>query len=340
MKWKSPIMPRGVVLDDTSSTHEYGKFIIEPLERGYGLTLGTALRRMLLSSIQGLAVTWVKFDKVLHEFSFVDGVKEDVTEIILNLKELVLKSTIKEDQFVLHLDVQTPGSIRAKDIQPQGGIEVVNPDLHIATLGEKARLQMEIGVGSGRGYVPIDAKPKDHTKATIGVIPVDALFSPVRKVNFKVENTRIGQRTDFDRLTVEIWTNGSISPEDALAHAAKVLKDHLLLFIRIEEDYEEEKKQEIDEEKERIRLQLRRPVDELELSVRSSNCLQAANIKYLGDLVQRTEAEMLKYRNFGRKSLSEISKILEELNLSFGMNLNEYFTDDELRDFNIRRSNS
>ncbi len=333
MKWKSPLMPEGVIIDSATATKEYGKFTIQPLERGYGLTIGTALRRMLLSSIQGVAISWIKIESVLHEFSYVQGVKEDTTEIILNLKEIVLKSTSKDDTYVLHLDKTGPGVAKAGDIMFPLGIEVLNPDAPIATLDENGRLKMEMGVSSGRGYV---AAEQGKEAKIIGVIPIDAFFSPVRRVNFTISSTRIGQRTDFDQLNIEVWTNGSITPEDALAHAAKVLKDHLLQFIKIEEDYEEDKKQEVDEEKERIRTQLRRSVDELELSVRSSNCLQAANIRSLGDLVQRTESEMLKYRNFGRKSLSEIGKILEELNLSFGMNLNEYFTDDELREFNLK----
>lgn len=331
MKWKSPLMPSGVEIDSTSATKEYGQFTIQPLERGYGLTIGTALRRMLLSSIQGVAINWVKIDGVLHEFSFVEGVKEDSTEIILNLKNVVFKSISKDENYVLHIDEKGPGSVTAGQMQLPPGIQVLNPDAHIATLGDNCRLKIEVGVTTGRGYLPAE-QSKDSK--VIGVIPVDSFFSPVRKVNFKVNNTRIGQRTDYDQLIVEVWTNGSISPEDSLAHAAKVLKDHLLLFIKVEEEYEQEKKQEVDEEKERIRAQLRRSVDELELSVRSSNCLQAANIRTLGDLVQKSESEMLKYRNFGRKSLSEIGNILEELNLSFGMDLKEYFSDDELKEFN------
>lgn len=334
MKWKSPLMPKNIQKDDEANTNTYGRFILEPLERGYGLTIGAALRRMLLSSIQGVAVTWVKIEGVLHEFSFVEGVKEDTTDIILNLKNLVLKSTSKDDHYVLTIDHSVAGDVTAGDIHLPPGIEILNPELKIATLGENARLQMEIGVGSGRGYVSIEDQ-KEHK--TIGLIPIDAFFSPVRRVNFKVRNTRMGQRTDYDQLTLEIWTNGAIYPDDALAHSAKILKDHLVLLISVEEDYEEEKKQEVDEEKEHIRQQLRRSVDELELSVRSSNCLQAANIRILGDLVQRTEAEMLKYRNFGRKSLSEISNILDELSLSFGMDLGLYFTDAELTELNITK---
>ena len=334
MKWKSPLMPKGVQKDDTVNTDTYGRFIIEPLERGYGQTLGIALRRMLLSSIQGVAVVWVKIEGVLHEFSHIEGVKEDTTEIILNLKKLVMKSVSKEDVYTLQIDKTGPGEVLAKDLNLPSGLEILNPEQKIATLSDNARFLLEMGVGSGRGYIPMESVLENKT---IGLIPVDAFFSPVKRVNFKVKNTRIGQRTDYDQLELEIWTNGAIVPEDSLAHAAKILKDHLLLLISFEEEYEEEKKQEVDEEKEHIRHQLRRSVDELELSVRSSNCLQAANIRILGDLVQRTEAEMLKYRNFGRKSLSEISKILEDLSLSFGMDLNQYFTDEELKEMNITK---
>ncbi|OQY29076.1 MAG: DNA-directed RNA polymerase subunit alpha [Candidatus Cloacimonetes bacterium 4572_55] len=331
MKWKSPLMPDGVVLEETTATNTYGKFTIRPLERGYGLTVGTALRRMLLSSIQGMAVNWVKLDGVLHEFSFIEGVKEDTTEIILNLKELILKSTSKDDNYTLYADKEGPGELKAGDISLPLGIEILNKEAHIATINENARLKLELGVTNGRGYVPAEQSKESKI---IGVIPVDSFFSPVKKVAFKVRNTRIGQRTDYDQLVMEVWTDGSILPEDSLAHAAKLLKDHLLLFIKVEEEYEQEKKQEVDEEKERIQTQLRRSVDELELSVRSGNCLQAANIRALGDLVQKSESEMLKYRNFGRKSLSEIGNILDELNLSFGMDLREYFNEEELREFN------
>ncbi len=331
MRWKSPLMPGSVDLDEVTATSGYGRFTVQPLERGYGLTIGNALRRMLLSSIQGMAISSIKIDGILHEFSYIEGVKENTDEIILNLKELVLKSISKEDSYVLYVDKEGPGVLTAEDIQLPPGIALLNQDAPIATLGENARLQMEIEVTTGRGYIPAEI---GRESKVIGVIPVDSFFSPVKKVNFSVNNTRIGQRTDYDQLIIEVWTNGSISPEDALAHAAKLLKDHLVLFIKVEEEYEHEKKEEVDEEKERIRMHLRRSVDELELSVRSSNCLQAANIKTLGDLVQKTENDMLKYRNFGRKSLSEIGKILEDLNLYFGVDLKEYFTIEELKEFN------
>jgi DNA-directed RNA polymerase subunit alpha len=319
MKWKNLTMPKQIVADPENNDG-YGKFVIEPLERGFGITLGNALRRTLLSSLQGAAVTAVRIDGVLHEFSTLPGVIEDVTEIILNLKQM---------RFKLHGDgpkkgtfeKQGKGEVRAGDLVVDPEVSVLNPDLHIATLNRDGDLRMEIEIGGGRGYVSAD----QHSQADlpIGVIAIDSLFSPVTRVNYDVEATRLGQRIDYDKLTVEVWTDRSVLPQDAVALAAKVLRDHFSLFIHFEEPIEEEVEDEVDEDHARTRRVLERSVDELELSVRSSNCLRAAEIRSIGDLVQKSEAEMLKYRNFGRKSLKEIQDILSEMGLSFGMDLSK-----------------
>jgi DNA-directed RNA polymerase subunit alpha len=319
MKWKNLLMPKEIIQDESVATDTFGRFIVEPLERGFGVTIGNALRRALLSSIQGAAVTGVKVEGALHEMSNLPGVVEDVTDIILNLKQMVLILHADEPKF-LNLDVEKEGDVLASDITATSDIEILNPDLHIATLNEKTRLQAKILVGYGRGYAPSESHDlEDHG---IGMVPVDSNFSPVKNVTFTVEDTRVGHRTDYDKITLEVTTDGSISPEDALGFAAKVVKDHMLLFIHFEEPVEE-KEEEVDEEREKLRELLGRSVEELELSVRSSNCLRAANIKTLGDLVKRTESEMLKYRNFGRKSLKEISDILEGMGLQFGMTFPE-----------------
>ncbi|TMQ68258.1 MAG: DNA-directed RNA polymerase subunit alpha [Candidatus Eisenbacteria bacterium] len=321
MKWKNLTMPKQVT-PDAANTDRYGKFTIEPLERGFGLTLGNALRRVLLSSLQGAAVTAVRIEGVLHEFSTLPGVIEDVTEIILNLKQVRLKlhgDGPKKGTF----EVRGKGELRAGNLVVDPEVEVLNPDLHIASLNKDGDLRMEVELDGGRGYVSADQQAQ--AERPIGVIPIDAMFSPVLKVNYNVETTRLGQRIDYDKLTLEVWTDASILPSDAVAVAAKILRDHFSLFIHFEEPIEEEVEEEINEDILRIRRLLDKSVEELELSVRSSNCLRAAEIKTIGDLVQKSEPEMLKYRNFGRKSLKEIQDILSEMGLSFGMEVNEYY---------------
>jgi DNA-directed RNA polymerase subunit alpha len=318
MKWRNLLMPKEIVADETAQTPVFGRFKIEPLERGFGNTIGNALRRTLLSSIQGAAVTAVRIEGVLHEFSTIKGVKEDVTDVVLNLKQLIVKMHSDDPKF-LHLDVTKKGEITAGDILEDPEIEILNKDLVLATCTEKTRLKMEILIGHGRGYVPSEMHNLEDFQ--IGLIPMDSNFSPVTHANYFVKNTRVAQRTDYDSLTLEITTNGSVTPEDALGFAAKILKDHMLLFIQFEEEPMEEAAEEVDQEIERLKELLARSVEELELSVRSSNCLKAANLRTLGDLVRKTEGDMLKYRNFGRKSLKEIVDILEGMGLSLGMDI-------------------
>ena len=321
MKWRNLLMPKEIVMDEATATETFARFRVEPLERGFGNTIGNAVRRTLLSSIQGAAVTAVKIDKVLHEFGTVKGVKEDVTDIVLNLKQLILVMHCDEPKFMT-LEVDKKGEVTAADITEDPEIEVLNKDLHIATCTQKAKLKMEILVGHGRGYV--GSEMHELGDYDIGLIPMDSNFSPVTKVNYSVKDTRVGQKTDYDSLTIEVNTDGSVTPKDALGYASKILKDHMLLFIHFEEEPQEEEDEVVDEEMERMRELLGRNVDELELSVRSSNCLKAANIKTLGELVCNTESEMLKYRNFGRKSLREIADILDGMGLSLGMDTSPY----------------
>ena len=321
MKWKNLQMPKEVKLEESTLTDRYTKFVVEPLERGFGLSLGNALRRALLSSIQGIAPVALRIDGVVHEFSTIPGVYEDVTEMVLNIKRLRLRLNGDEPK-TLVLETNKKGRFSAKDIQTDGEIEVLDPDMHLVKITENTKFRMEIDTAVGRSYVSAETNKK--TDAPVGTIFLDSWFSPVQKVNFDVENTRVGQRTDYDRLIMEIWTDGSITPEDALCFASKILKDHFQLFIKLEEELEVAEEEEVDEETLRIRNLLGTRVDELELSVRSSNCLRAANIQTLEALVQRTEAEMLKYRNFGRKSLTELNSILNELGLQFGMDVSKY----------------
>ncbi len=323
MKWRNLLMPKEITMEESTATDFFSRFTVEPLERGFGNTIGNSLRRTLLSSIQGAAVTAVKIEKVLHEFGTIKGVKEDVTDIVLNLKQLIVKMHSDEPKF-LTIDVQKKGEVTAADITEDPSIEILNKDLVIATCTEKTKLKMDILIGHGRGYVSAEMHKLDDYE--IGLIPVDANFSPVTHVNYYVKNTRVGQRTDYDSLTLEVTTDGSVKPEDALGYAAKILKDHMLLFIHFEEEPIEEIEEEVDEELERMKELLNRSVEELELSVRSSNCLKAANIKTLGELVQKTEADMLKYRNFGRKSLKEIVDILDGMGLHLGMDINTALT--------------
>jgi len=317
--WKDFEMPKKLTCDESSYSDTYGKFIAEPFERGYGATLGNAFRRVILSSIEGSAVTSVKIDSAQHEFSTVAGVSEDIPEIILNIKKLVLRSHSRQSK-VIEIKADSKGEVRAKDIIHDETIEILNPDLHIATLTKNTKFHVEMEVGRGRGYYPAEKNKKEGQ--SIGVIPVDSIFTPISKVNFQVENTRVGQITDYDKLILEIWTNGSVTPKDALLYSAHILEKHLEIFLHFgklpEEEVEEEVK--IDEE---LYSKLRMPVSELELSVRSANCLKEAKIKTIGELVQKNEAEMLKYRNFGKKSLSEIKEILVTMNLGLGMKVDK-----------------
>lgn len=318
MKWKNLRMPDGIFWDRESMTDQYGKLVAEPLERGYGITIGNSLRRVLLSSLQGAAVVGVRIDGALHEFAVVPGVTEDVTELILNLKQLNVR-LLSDGPETLIMDAQTEGEVKASDFEPNPNVEIANPDLHVATLGADSRLRMELIVDTGRGYV----QAEDHVfeEKPIGFIPIDSVFSPVKRVNYEVENTRVGQRTDYDKLTVEVWTSGTVTPEDAVSFASKLLKDHLLLFMSFDEEPVEEVEEIIDEEQMKLIELLNHSVEELELSVRSSNCLRDAGIRTLGDLVRKSEAEMLKYRNFGRKSLQELVDILTDMGLHFGMDV-------------------
>lgn len=321
MKWRALTMPKEIVIDEQSKTPTYARFFIEPLERGFGSTIGNALRRTLISSIQGAAVVGVRIEGVVHEFSTIPGVFEDVTDIILNIKQL-RPQLFSDGPETIALDVDQVGRYSAAKIEGHANVRIQNPDLHMMELTKDARVRIEMDVAAGRGYVV--AEQNKRPDQPVGTIPVDALFSPVTKVNYSVENTRVGQRTDYDRLIVDVWTDGTILPVDAVSYAAKILRDHFQLFVTVDEEFVEESHSEIDEETMHIRQLLQMRVDELELSVRSSNCLRAANIVSLEDLVRRTESEMLKYRNFGRKSLTELNGILSELGLHFGMDVEKY----------------
>jgi DNA-directed RNA polymerase subunit alpha len=316
--WRDLIRPRLLEVEERTAT--YGKFSCEPLERGFGTTIGNSLRRVLLSSLQGAAITHLRIEGALHEFTSLPNVVEDVTDIILNLKEVLLK--VEEARtWTVRLDKDGEGEVLARDIAVPSGMVILNPDHHIATLSAEGRLHMELTVGTGRGYVP--AERHSNLNMPVGTVAIDSLFSPVKKVNFQVTNARVGQQTDYDKLTLDVWTNGAVAPDDAVAFAAKILKEQLNIFINFEEGAEPIE-QKVDEEQEKLNENLWRTVDELELSVRSANCLQNANIKYIGELVQKTEAEMLKTKNFGRKSLKEIKEILAEMGLSLGMKLDNW----------------
>lgn len=321
MKWKNLQMPKDVNREEVDEPKFFGRFVMEPLERGFGNTIGNALRRVLLSSLQGSAVVSMRIEGVRHEFSTIKGVYEDVTDIVLNVKKLWVKLDADEMK-TMTLECDGKGKYSAKDIQLPPEIEIMNPDQHIVELTDDVKITIYLDVDIGRSYVLSEQNKRND--APEGTIYVDSLFSPVTKVNYSVENTRVGQRTDYDRLTLELSTNGIVEPQDALGYAAKLLKDHLQMFIHTEEEIEVEEEEVEDEETLRIRQLLQTRVDELELSVRSSNCLRAANIQTLADLVRKTESEMLKYRNFGRKSLTELNNILEELSLSFGMDVDRY----------------
>lgn len=315
--WRDLIFPQKLEKHPDNSNF-YGKFICEPLERGYGVTLGNALRRVLLSSLQGAAIISVKIDGVLHEFSSLSGVVEDVADIILNLKGVRLK-LLQDEPKTLIVKKKGPGVVVAGDIATlNNGIEVLNPDHKIATLSADGELQMELVVKWGRGYVP--AERNKTPEQPIGTIAIDAIFSPVQKVNYTVSQARVGQMTDYDKLIMEIWTDGSVTPEDALGYAAKILKEQLSIFISFDELQEPKEEQSVVDIT-AISDYLNRSIEELEFSVRSANCLKSANIHYIGELVQKTEQEMLKTKNFGRKSLKEIKDILANMNLHLGMKL-------------------
>ena len=320
-------MPEAVVLDESTYTNTYGRFSLQPLERGYGVTLGNSLRRVLISSLTGAAITSVKFSGVLHEFTTIEGVVEDVSEIILNLKQVRMKLLSKKPNKI-DISFSEQGEWTAADIQKASNeVEILNPELHIATLNKDFTLDVELHVGKGVGYVP--AAENVSADQTIGVIPIDSIFTPIKNVKYDVENVRIGDKADYEKLTFEVTTDGSITPDDALTQAAKILREHVQLFINF--DIEQEEEQAVtpkDTESERIKKILLTPVDDLELSVRSHNCLKAANIKNLADLVRKDEGEMLKFRNFGRKSLSELMEIVENMGLEFGMDVDKYIKEE------------
>ncbi|MBI5149814.1 MAG: DNA-directed RNA polymerase subunit alpha [Candidatus Omnitrophica bacterium] len=320
VKWRDFQMPKRLDCDESTYTDTYGKFIAEPFEKGYGVTLGNSLRRILLSSIEGSAVTSMRIDGVRHEFSTIPGVLESVAEIVLNIKKLVIRSHSKVPKPV-HIKAEKKGEIKGADIICDETVEILNPDLHIATLTRDARFYVEMEVARGRGYVPAEQNKKE---GAVDMIAIDSIFTPITKVNFRVENTRVGQRTDYDRLVVEIWTNCGINPKEALLYGANILQRHLDVFVsygQLPEEVEED--EEISAEEQAMYEKLRLPISELELSVRSANCLKDANIKTIAELVRKTESELLEFRNFGKKSLSEINDLLKAMGLSLGMKVDQ-----------------
>jgi DNA-directed RNA polymerase subunit alpha len=318
--WRDLIRPKAIQLDPESNSLSYGKFTCEPLERGFGITIGNSLRRVLLASLQGAAITAVRLDGALHEFTTIPDVVEDVTDIILNLKEVVFKVESPRT-YTVRLEKEGPGPVLAGDIKVVDGLTVLNPDHTIATIDKGGPLSMELTVSVGRGYVP--AERNKSPTMPIGTIPIDALFSPIRKVNYTVQNARVGQVTDYDKLVLEVWTNGAVRPVDAVAYAAKILKEQLSIWINFEET-EETSYPVGGGDEQPLNENLFRSVDELELSVRSANCLQNANITLIGELVQKTEQDMLKTKNFGRKSLKEIKEILATMGLGLGMKFDSW----------------
>jgi len=320
-------MPEAVVLDEANYTNTFGRFSLQPLERGYGVTLGNSLRRVLLSSLPGAAISSVKFSGILHEFSTIEGVVEDVAELILNFKQVRMKLLSKKPNPIV-ISLSGDCEFTAAEIQKNSNeIEILNPDLHIATLNKNAKMEVEIRVSRGIGFVTsIENVAPDQT---IGVIPIDSIFTPIKNVKYEIENVRIGDKNDYEKLTLEIYTDGSITPDDALTQAAKILKEHIQLFINFDIEQEEEQTvSQKDSEKDRLRKILTTSVDDLELSVRSHNCLKAANIRTIADLVRRDEQEILKFRNFGRKSLAELNEIVENLGLEFGMDVEKYINEE------------
>lgn len=317
IKWRDFQLPKRLECEESTHKPTYAKFIAEPFERGFGVTLGNSLRRVLLSSIEGSAVTTLRFEGVLHEFSSIDGIMEDITDIVLNVKNLVLRLHSRASK-TIYIKKNKAGAVTARDIITDGTVEVLNSDLHLFTLTKDKKINIEMEVGRGRGFVPAEQNKKDDQP--VGVIPIDSIFSPVKNVNFHVENTRVGQRTDYDKLIVEVSTNGAIDPKDAMLYASNILQRHLDVFMnlgQLPEDYEEE--EEMSPQEESLYEKLRLPISELELSVRSSNCLREANIKTIADLVKRTETDMLGFRNFGKKSLTEIKELIAGMGLSLGM---------------------
>jgi DNA-directed RNA polymerase subunit alpha len=309
--------PKRLICDLETLSPTYGHFYAQPFERGFGTTIGNALRRVLLSSIEGAAITAVKIEGVLHEFTPIPNVTEDATNIIMNLKQVPLKLNVDHAK-TIYLESDQAGALTSGNITSDPDIEILDPNVHIATIGEGGRLKIEMRIKKGRGYIQADENFEEDLP--IGYIPLDSVHSPIKRVNYSVEAARLGQTTDYDKLVLDVWTNGCIAPQDAIAQAAKIVKDHMFIFINFEEQPEEEE-EEVDREAERMYENLKRSVEELELSVRSYNCLKNADIKTIGELVQKTEAEMLKTKNFGRKSLNEIKEILSEMGLSFGMKL-------------------
>ena len=318
--WQSLIKPKRLEPEEETLTPFYGKFFAEPLERGFGNTIGNSLRRILLSSIQGAAITSVRIKGVLHEFSTVPGVREDVTDIILNLKEVRLK-LFSEGPETIRIKAKGEGEIKASDISTTNNVEILNPDLHIASLSKDGDLDMEMTVKRGKGYVPAEMNKEDIQP--VGTIPIDAIFSPIRRVNYNITHARVGQVTDYDSLSIEVWTDGSLRPDDAIAYAARILQDQLTIFINFEEEPIAIGPEPV-EEKPKFNENLYRSIEELELSVRSANCLKNANIKHIWELVRKTETEMLRTKNFGRKSLNEIKEILTEMGLTLGMKLENF----------------
>lgn len=323
--WRELIKPSRLQIDEEVHTTRYGKFSCEPLERGFGHTIGNALRRILISSLQGAAITNVRMEGVLHEFSTIPGVLEDVTDIILNLKGIQLRY-LGFDSTTMTISAQGEGVVKAGDIKTPPDVEILNPEHHIATLSPEGRLEAELTVRTGKGYVA--AERNKSLEDPIGYIALDSAFSPITKVSYVVTQARVGQITDYDKLTLEVYTNGAVRPEDAVAYAAKILKEQLQIFINFPEEPEPTHEEEREEPK--LNENLFRTVDELELSVRSANCLKNADIKYIGELVQRSEAEMLKTKNFGRKSLNEIKEMLTDMGLALGMKLDGFPSRDEL----------
>src|SRR2546427_2906589 len=320
MLWRGFQKPKRLACNLETLTDRYGQFHAQPFERGFGTTIGNALRRVLLSSIEGAAITAVKIEGVLHEFTPIPNVTEDATNIIMNMKQIPLKLDVDHSKTV-YLEADQPGEIKSGNITPDPDIEILDPNVHIATIGEGGKLKIEMRVKNGRGYVQADENFEEDLP--IGYIPLDSVHSPIKRVNYIVEAARLGQTTDYDKLVLDVWTNGCILPQDAIAQAAKTVKDHMYIFINFEEQPEEEE-EEVDRDAERMSENLKRSVEELELSVRSYNCLKNADIKTIGELVQKTEAEMLKTKNFGRKSLNEIKEILAGMGLSLGMKLDNW----------------
>lgn len=321
-------MPEKIHLDEATHSPTYGRFIVQPLEKGFGVTIGNSMRRVLLSSLPGYSITAFRVDGVAHEFSTIPGMVEDVPDVVLNLKQVRMKMVNKKTTRVV-VPLKGPMSFTAGEIQKASpDIEILNPGLHIATLNADANFELELRIGRGIGYVV--AEENKAPDQPVGLIPIDAVFTPIRNVRYFVETTRVGQQTDYEKLTIEVDTDGSITPEDALAYAGKILRDHIQLFINFDVEPEAPKQEsEQDAEFQRVRKVLLTPVDELELSVRSHNCLRAANIKTIADLVRREESELLKFRNFGRKSLAELSEIIEAERLAFGMDVEKYLKDTE-----------